>query len=634
MELQTNGYNMQNGKFHEAEVYSLKKHPYYQSVFKDNNEQKIFVHGKGNIWFTEYITEIIADIAKYDRQNDTNSSLAARRQNVEKKIRDNDIEEDNNDIYHQLYQEALFRAHTIITRFHSLISEGILTIEANTLKKLIREVFSTTKIPFHGEPAVGLQVMGLLETRNIDFKHVLLLSANEGMMPQTSSQTSFIPYMLRLHFGLSVPDHEVALYAYTFFRLIQRADHITLLYNNATQSGKVNEVSRLIRQIEKEIIGEKDTSLELNHISLLPALKVESHKPITIEKSDEIIEKLHRNFNSEYPESRALSPSAINTYISCPLKFYFMQIASLRPEKEVEDEIDAPTFGLIFHQCAHDIYSTLIEANSIINKEDIERFIKEKSLALNQIIDRAFYENYFSKIDAFGLTEQPDELPFNGMTALIKDVIHKYLIQLLNYDMQLTPFEIIALEENNIRLLGITTDSGNVKIKIGGTIDRIDKVNYKHDDIQEDQPVVRIVDYKTSNKAQAKLQMEKLFDKKNEQSYIIQTFIYASTIEASMNKDIDSLPQQESHTQQILSTPNPIAPALFYIGKSASDKYSPYIITNDKKEIRNFDELSSTFLDGLKKVIEEIFSPEVPFKQTEYQDKCTFCDYKFICGKD
>lgn len=154
----------------------------------------------------------------------------------------------HSDAFDQLYRESLFKTYTLVNRFHTLIESKELNVQAGTFQRLLTRVMSSSSIPFHGEPAIGMQVMGVLETRNLDFRHLIMLSVNEGQLPKAGGDSSFIPYNLRKAFGMTTIDHKIAVYAYYFYRLMQRTEKVTLVYNTATDGINRGELSRFMLQ--------------------------------------------------------------------------------------------------------------------------------------------------------------------------------------------------------------------------------------------------------------------------------------------------------------------------------------------------------------------------------------------------
>ena len=251
LDLQTEGFNSNNGRFLYAQVMAVLKHPYTRKLTteaevleksltldnrfyplpselkKDDFLSHLFTPVNGNLILTDYLLKALQQVAHLYR---------------------NETEELEMDAFNQLYRESLFNAYTTLGRFRTLIEEGELNIQPYTFRKLIIKVLSATNIPFHGEPAIGMQIMGVLETRNLDFRHLILLSTNEGQLPKSGCEASFIPYNLRKAFGMTTIDHKIAVYAYYFYRLLQRAEKVTLIYNNSSDGLNRGEWSRFMLQ--------------------------------------------------------------------------------------------------------------------------------------------------------------------------------------------------------------------------------------------------------------------------------------------------------------------------------------------------------------------------------------------------
>jgi hypothetical protein len=205
---------------------------------------------------------------------------------------------------------------------------------------------SSIHIPFHGEPAIGLQVMGVLETRNLDFKHLIMLSVNEGKLPKTGGEISFIPYNLRKAFGMTTIDHQMSVYAYYFYRLMQRAEKVTLLYNTATDEMNKGEWSRFLLQFLLE------WQHPIKRMYLEAKQSPQQVERIEIAKTKAIVERLRKRYDVKVNKESGLSPSAINMYINCKLSFYFRYVVGLKAADKVSEDIDSQIFGTLFHEAA------------------------------------------------------------------------------------------------------------------------------------------------------------------------------------------------------------------------------------------------------------------------------------------
>ena len=287
MELQTNGYRTDTGRFTYEAVSAILKHPYTQqlSTHADSLEDELTKTNR----FYPLPSEL--------KQDDFLANLFTPRSGIKDLcdylvglIKDISIlyrkEGEYNDIFNQLYRESLFQSHLKINRLYSLIESGELNVRTDTLKRLISKVLTASNIPFHGEPAIGMQVMGVLETRNLDFRNLVMLSLNEGQLPKSGGESSFIPYNLRKAFGMTTIEHKNAVYAYYFYRLIQRAENITLLYNTSSDGLNRGEESRFMLQLLVE--GPHEITREYLEAGQSP----QSNQEIQIEKTPEVLRRI------------------------------------------------------------------------------------------------------------------------------------------------------------------------------------------------------------------------------------------------------------------------------------------------------------------------------------------------------
>jgi len=504
-----------------------------------------------------------------------------------------------------LNAEAHFRAYTLLNRLKTLIDNGDLTSLPSLLEPLTLQLIQQTSIPFHGEPAVGLQVMGVLETRNLDFDHVLILSANEGNLPRGVTDSSFIPYSLRRAFGLTTADHKAAIYAYYFNRLLSRAGDVTIAYSNATVDGQAAEMSRYLLQLLVEdkyhTIGQ--CTLRARQQTILP-------HPHPIEKTSAVIEVLRRRFGkaSGMQDSNLkplLTPTAINSYMRCPLQFYFCYVEGLREPQETEDGIiDNCMFGNIFHNAAQMLYTRLLQRNRHIVAADLEQLLKTKV-----DIERAVDEALIQELRKESRDDHDTRLQLNGMQIINREVIILYLRKLVEVDCRLTPFTIMQLEYDvmqplPIRSLGMTT-------VIGGRVDRMDIVSTPEGE------QIRVVDYKTGGKRMKPLKsVDAVFDDtqlRNHSDHYLQALLYARIVKSS-HSDV------------------PVAPALLYIQHASADDYNP-VLKFDKDYINDMGTADGDqFVRLLVKKVNEIFDPSQPFRPTDYRDRCLQCPYALICG--
>ena len=494
--------------------------------------------------------------------------------------------------------EACFRTYTLLTRLQNLIDSGDLRVDAITLQRLVGQLILQTSIPFHGEPAVGIQVMGVLETRNLDFDHLLLLSTNEGNMPRGITDSSFIPYSLRHAFGLTTADHKSAIYAYYFYRLLSRATDVTIAYSNATVDGQSSEMSRYMLQLTVE-----DTCHKIAHRTLQAGQSVRLRRPQTVEKSPAVVDTLRRRFASSI-----LSPTAVNRYMRCPLMFYFCYVEGLREPDDTEDGvIDNRVFGNIFHNAAQILYEQLKQRNPHIVASDLDELLKTK-VDIERAVDQAFTDEF------------DGDVPQGGMAVINREVIIHYLRQLVEVDRRLAPFTILELEHDVAQSLPVP--SAGMTVKAGGRVDRLDRVSFG------DGEQIRVIDYKTSaRRLKAIKTIDDIFDPAklaDHTDYYLQTLLYARIVSKSQHVRRAAAPSQPSQ-------PLPVAPALLFIQHAGTDDYNPVLkLGNDY-----IDDVATPDGDRFVKLfvekVNEIFDPSRPFVPTADTSHCKTCPYAHLC---
>ena len=601
MELHTSGYNPNNGRYLFAEVISVLKHPYTRQLSpeaekleqtltrdnrfyplpselkQDNVLELLFTPRRNNLDLCSMLSEALKEVAVIYQQQAASHS----------------------DAFDQLYRESLFKTYTLVNRFHTLIESKELNVQAGTFQRLLTRVMSSSSIPFHGEPAIGMQVMGVLETRNLDFRHLIMLSVNEGQLPKAEGDSSFIPYNLRKAFGMTTIDHKIAVYAYYFYRLMQRTEKVTLVYNTATDGINRGELSRFMLQFLIE------WGYPVLRKQLEAAQSPQDSTPIIIEKTPDVMERMKSVFDIRNNPKALISPSALNCYLDCPLKFYYKYVALLSAPDEVTADIDSAKFGSIFHYAAEHIYKALTAHGKLISKENLETLLKDE-VRLQTYVDNGFKELFFN----LPQNEQPE---YNGIQLINSAVIVKYIQQLLRNDLRYAPFTFVGSEQRIFENIEICTSTGDIQSRIGGIIDRIDSKGES----------LRIVDYKTGGDADTPANVQSLFipDKKRS-NYVFQTFLYASIVCKKLREKNDS---------------RLVAPALLYIHRAASENYSPVIQMGEprkpKEPVENFAQYEGDFRENLKTLLEDIFNPDISFTQTEIEDKCAYCDFRALCKK-
>ena len=579
LELHTHGFNFKSGRYTFQSVVTLLKHPYTRQLTgqaelleKELTRNNRFYPLPGELGKDEFLTRLFTPLSG-------NLNLCIRLSETLQQVagiyQANTSGTEDTDAFNQLYRESLFKAYTTINRFRTLIEEDELTVQSETFRRLLVKVLSATNIPFHGEPAIGMQVMGVLETRNLDFRHLVLLSVNEGQLPKSGGDSSFIPYNLRKAFGMTTIEHKIAVYAYYFYRLLQRAERITLMYNTSSDGLNRGEWSRFMLQFLIE------WPHPITRQFLEAGQSPQGTSPITVEKTPDVMRRMQSLFDVRANPKAKFSPSALNYYLDCPLKFYYRYVAGLSAPDEVSAEIDSATFGSIFHYAAEHIYKDLTTHGKVINKEALETLLRNE-VKLQDYVDTAFKKLFFN-------VPQNEKPEYNGVQLINSAVIARYLKQLLQNDLRYAPFTFIASEMEVDEPIDIQTPKGVIKSRIGGIIDRMDSKD----------GTLRIVDYKTGGDADTPPHVESLFipDKKRS-NYVFQTFLYAAIM------------CRKQPTMKI-------APALLYIHRAATETYSLVIQMGEprkpKEAVEDFSKYEKEYRERLQGLLEEIFNPEKSF---------------------
>ena len=552
--LQVHGYSLRKQMFTRRWVESIKRHP-YASIMPDDFAKERYTEIQPLLHWLINITQTIA----------TSKSPI---------------------IDSPLDTESLFRMYTLLNRLSGLVDSGILMVDVITLQRLIGQLITSTSIPFHGEPAEGIQVMGVLETRNLDFDHVLLLSCNEGNMPRGVNDTSFIPYALRKAYGLTTVDYKVAIYQHYFHRLLQRASDVTILYNNATSDGKTAEMSRFMLQLMVE------NKIPISFLTLKAGQTPQLHAPKTIEKTPDVIAQMQKRFSKE---EGGISPTAINNYLRCQLRFFYRYVCGIaEPDSTEDDLIDNRLFGNIFHKAAQVIYTPFI--GNTVSSMMLEELLKEE-VTIERAVDEAIKQEFFKINDP----SRPLP-PLDGLQIINREVIIKYIRQLLEVDRRFTPFRIIDLEKWE------STEIGG--FKVGGIIDRLDSI-YNSETGEE---LVRVVDYKTGSRDASSLpDVASIFTPeavKDHSDYFLQTFLYAHIVRSK--------------------SPNKVSPCLLFIQHAGGKDYDP-TLSIGKEPVTDIATYSDEYISLFENLLAEIFNPQLSFTPTDDRKHCETCPFASLC---
>ena len=600
--LQTMGYSLKAGSYRLRYINAVLRHPYakyispkYQELVQELNAKRMYYPEIGflasdeglSLLFRHHDTPILKWLLSLVRHVATNYRQSAA---------DGPLD-----------TESLFRMYTLLNRINELVESGELSVDIITLQRLIMQLIQTTTIPFHGEPIEGIQIMGVLETRNLDFDHVLLLSCNEGNMPRGINDTSFIPYSIRKAYGLTTVDNKVAIYANYFHHLLQRASDVTLVYNNSTNDGQTGEMSRFMLQL---MVDGRQTityqTLKAGQQSLL-------RMPKPIEKTKAVMDILRQRF---LQNTGIVSPTAISNYLRCQCRFFYRYVSNLaEPDNNDEELIDNRIFGNIFHLSAQKVYEYLMQlTGDRITALAIDDLLKN-NIEIERIVDNAF------KRELFQIKDPSRRLPpLDGLQLINREVIIRYIRQLLETDKRLAPFSILGLEKEvsmplTIRVKDQTADAQGTHettIKIGGYIDRLDSVV----DPETGEERIRVIDYKTgAYRLKPQTDVEAIFNPENikdHSDYYLQAFLYSHII------------RRETDTA--------VSPALLFIQHAGTDNYDPTLQLG-KEPVRDIATEAPQFMKLLNETISDIFNADITFMPTNDMKRCHSCPYATLCGR-
>ncbi len=570
IELQTVGRTSTTGRFNKRYTKKVEGHP-TTKYLTDEHRKLIF----------QNIDDICLE--GYDILN-TNAKLTIYLQNIIKQVAQDGTEAN------ALDKESFFRIYQILQRLLTLILDGTLIVDIVTYRRLLVQIINSTTVPYHGEPIEGIQIMGVLETRCLDFDHVLLLSCNEGNMPKGVNDSSFIPHTVRKAYGMTTVENKVGIYEYYFHRLLQRTNDVTLTYNSSTEGINTGEMSRFMLQLMAE------TDIPIRRISLQAGQDNQHITPKAVRKPQDCTAPGTMSY---------ISPSSLSTYLRCQVRYYYEQILKLREQEDDDiDELDNRIFGNIFHHASELAYKDIMDDKGFIHAPILKRTLEDER-KIAGYVDTAFREELFMK-QAGGETEK-----YTGIQIINRRVIIRLLKDLLRHDLQNTPFRIAGLELKVSAPLTI----GDTCVTIGGYIDRLDIIGNEHQGY-----TIRVVDYKTGFREQGEMgSIEDIFDPANiskHSDYFLQTMLYSIIVRNSKEANPDNLP---------------VVPALLFVQRTRREGYSP-ILEIAGNPIKDIKELEQDFVGLLAQLIAEIRDNNQDFRPTPDTSRCQYCPFRQMCG--
>ena len=574
------------GSFYHADISSLLKHEYIKKYAPQDAANVLKTIVKENLIYIPDDNKVFGAVespllkAVFNVPTDTGALL----EYLAIVLKELDLVADT------LNKEFIYRYYQEIERLVRLE----LPVSKDTCLRLLAQFTSSITIPFKGEPLAGLQVIGSLEVRALDFENIIILSVNEGKFPSSSQGNSLIPYNLRVGFGLPTYELQDAIAAYHFYRSICRAKNVWLLYDTRSEGVKSGEVSRFVKQLEYHY----NVPLEKSAVSAVPVLD-ECTNEISVVKNEAVMAKLYSRFVEE-GSSKTLSASAINTYLMCPLQFYLQHVEGIKDENEVEENIEAGTFGTIFHDTMEELYSPYV--GEVVSGEILDMIIHDTK-RLDEVLVRMFAKSKIMEIA--------------GQNIIIKEVIKKYVLITLHQDKKFAPFVYMAGEETFYDDFEL---ENGAKVRFQAVIDRIDISNDK----------LRVIDYKTGNVTVpgGDVPVSDFFlrDQSKQYKAFVQLYLYALIL------------SRLADSNGAIKLKNGKRIRVEISGDSTNLDLVVYPVTSLKKNSvvcePIFKEKLDEYQQALKGCVEEIFNSEVPFVQADANSSvCGYCMFKQICGR-
>ena len=479
----------------------------------------------------------------------------------------------------KMESEFIFRFYTLVNRLGELLPLIGEALEVESFWRLVSGIAGQVKVPFTGEPLKGLQVMGLLESRCLDFKHVFVLAVNEELLPASSDRISFVPFGIRKAFGLPGTEEKQAVSAYHFFRLIQRAETIHLLHNTEAAGLTTGERSRLVSQLELELAKRVPDKVSIEELILVPPASPAGTGTLSVPKSAAVLQALQRfgvNGSTPGPYTPKISPSALSAYIHCSLKFYFSYVAGLRETEEVEDSMDARLFGDVLHGALHDLY----REGRRYGTEELDALLEQVPAAVHAAIRTCTHTTAEA---------------LEGKDIILRNVLVHLVRRIVQLDQHQVPFTIGHLERTFVHEVSLAS---GLSVRVGGKVDRID----------EWQGNPRILDYKTGHVdiAQAKSVTDLFTNEKYKEQF--QAFFYAWLFARTSGK-------------------HSVRTGLVVARKL--DDGIQYLNGGEPLDAAQLEEFES----HLVRTIEEIYHPEKNFTRTEDITRCRYCAFREICQR-
>lgn len=575
--------NSNNMAYVSSDFLTAHRHPFLQLVFAP------IAHDAEAGNYMEDILQYLVD-ATYDASAEQQDETPMNIRNLE--------------------HEYAYHYSNMVSRLNDVIAshEGV-SMNTNTYFTLLGKL--SLSIPFVGEPLSGLQVMGVLETRALDFDNIIILSMNEGTFPTKSISAGFIPYNLRKGFKMATTEHQDSIYAYYFYRLIARAKRVYMLYDSRTTGLKRGEMSRFVYQLKH------------HYAHLLPQYKIEEYAvahdvsidtvtPISIPKEGGVAQRL-RQFLKDSNSPRPLSASSVKTYINCPLQFYLQHVEKMQTDDEISESVDSSAFGSIYHNVMADIYDEMKAGKEsvTVTREIIDEVLNREGYIEGKI------DEHFNIIFLRRKNKERFIKP-TGKNQIVAHTIYLYVVRTLEYDRDM--FAPFVYEHSEMRLDGdlfLPLKNGK-EVRFKALIDRVDRAMITTPDKNKEERI-RIIDYKTGKDEVKCSNLENIFNspQSSKLGAIFQVLLYCKLYRIKH-------PANGSDN-------TPLQPLIYKLRTAFSD-LAP-MLSIEKTGVNNYDDVKEEYEEMLNKCLEELFDESIPFVQTDNIKHCEHCNFKTICKR-
>lgn len=489
---------------------------------------------------------------------------------------------------------------------HTLNIYSDIDLKGETSLLLVHRLINSSTVALEGEPLEGLQVLGVLETRNLDFDNLIILSANEKTYPRKIFTRSMISQNIRIGYNLPTNQHQESASTYYFYRMLSRAKNVYLLYDNRNRIRSGGEESRYIYQLR--YLYRQYINLNLQSY----VMKVHTPQPayIEIKKNERIMNLLNRYRDSreDSPDRKFFSATALKKYLECPLQFYLRYVEGLKPQEENEVEfIDSATFGSVLHDTMKELYYGEGEARNInitLTEDKINGFMH--STQLDKLLVKHINRLYYNVRDL----KKAAEKEATGEALIIVAIIKKYIIELLKYDAKRAPITLISAEADEKQYWELAPGKGFNFIQY---IDRIDRLA---------DGTTRIIDYKTG-RDQLKAESIDFMFTPSEGLHSVQG-MFQLLLYSFFHNYYEHTPDR------------PLQPIIYkikdFFGKQRKNS-EEFTLKIADEELENHLKYKEEFMQNLEKLIDEIFNPDIPFTQSCHTGACSYCGFADICRR-